>query len=213
MQILQSQVDKGHLATMQTAPVFELTLFASSAVYALPALIAGTAFCCRCRKLSILHTMNGPDKAHVSQLHKHIYNKSPWLPFCYLVLQVLSYHVIPSGAVLSTQLMDGMNASTLLTGADPLTVRLNNGSVTFVGAVNNATVKTADIKAGASVIHVIDDVLLPESDEPAENVTAAQGPTAAPAAAAPAAPARSGAAAAATGMLTVLLGSAVALLL
>jgi hypothetical protein len=127
------------------------------------------------------------------------------------LLQVLSYHVIPSAAVLSSQLSDGQTVTTALADSTPLTVSLTNGSVTFVGPANNATVKVADIRAGASVIHVIDDVLLPQADESAANVTAAQGP-AAPAPAAPAAPARSSAAAAATGALTVLLGAAVALM-
>jgi hypothetical protein len=129
---------------------------------------------------------------------------------------VLSYHAIPSGAVLSSQLTNGQNVTTALVGAAPLRVRIANGSVTFVGPANNATVTAADIKAGASVIHVIDDVLLPESNAPAPKVTAAQGnATASPAAApAPSTAARSGAsaAAAATGILTVLLGAAIALL-
>lgn len=126
---------------------------------------------------------------------------------------MLSYHVIPAGAVFSSNLTDGQNVTTALTGGAPLRVRIANGSVTFVGPANNATVKAADITAGASVIHVIDDVLLPEAAESAPNVTAAQGPAAAAPAASPAA-ARSGAsaAAAATGLLTVLLGAAVALL-
>uniref|UniRef100_A0A383WMA0 FAS1 domain-containing protein n=1 Tax=Tetradesmus obliquus TaxID=3088 RepID=A0A383WMA0_TETOB len=129
------------------------------------------------------------------------------------LVQVLSYHVIPAGAVFSSNLTDGQNVTTALTGGAPLRVRIANGSVTFVGPANNATVKAADITAGASVIHVIDDVLLPEAAESAPNVTAAQGPAAAAPAASPAA-ARSGAsaAAAATGLLTVLLGAAVALL-
>jgi hypothetical protein len=128
-------------------------------------------------------------------------------------LQVLSCHVIPSAAVLSSQLSDGQTVTTALADSAPLTVSLTNGSVTFVGPANNATVKVADIRAGASVIHVIDDVLLPQADESAPDVTAAQGaPAPAPAPAAPAAPARSSAAAAATGALTVLLGAAVALM-
>jgi uncharacterized surface protein with fasciclin (FAS1) repeats len=32
----------------------------------------------------------------------------------------------------------------------------------FVGATNNAAVDVADVKVGASVIHVVNDLLLPE---------------------------------------------------
>lgn len=75
---------------------------------------------------------------------------------------MLSYHVIPSGAVLSSQLTDGQEVPTALAGADPLTVNLNDGNVEFEGANgSSATVTVPDIRAGRSVIHVIDDVLLP----------------------------------------------------
>jgi hypothetical protein len=95
-----------------------------------------------------------------------------------LFVQVLSYHVIPSAAVLSSQLSDGMNVTTALAGAAPLRVRIANGNVTFVGPANNATVIGADIRAGSSVIHVIDDVLLPTApagNATDDNVTAADG--------------------------------------
>jgi hypothetical protein len=101
-----------------------------------------------------------------------------------LPLQVLSYHVIPSAAVLSSQLRDGQNVTTALAAAAPLRVRIANGNVTFIGAATNATVIGADIRAGSSVIHVIDDVLLPTlpagnstGNSTAENVTAADGAT------------------------------------
>jgi hypothetical protein len=93
---------------------------------------------------------------------------------------VLSYHVIPSAAVLSTQLENNQSLPTALAGAAPLRVRIANGNVTFIGAVTNATVIGADIEAGSSVIHVIDDVLLPalgggNATDEAENATAADG--------------------------------------
>jgi hypothetical protein len=80
-----------------------------------------------------------------------------------LLLQVLSYHVIPSGAVLSSQLRDCLQVPTALpdAAAANLTVRVRNGNIDFEGATNDARVMTADIRAGASVIHVMDDVLLP----------------------------------------------------
>ena len=67
---------------------------------------------------------------------------------------ILTYHVLP-GAVMSTDLSDGMTAETV-----------NGQSVTIgVGdtvTVDGATVTTADIEASNGVIHVIDAVILPE---------------------------------------------------
>jgi hypothetical protein len=91
--------------------------------------------------------------------------------------------VIPSAAVLSTELENNQSLPTALAGAAPLRVRIANGNVTFISPVNNATVSGADIEAGSSVIHVIDDVLLPaqvtlgggNATDEAENATAADG--------------------------------------
>jgi uncharacterized surface protein with fasciclin (FAS1) repeats len=91
---------------------------------------------------------------------------------CTHVLQVLSYHVIPSGAVLSSQLQNGQQVPTALAGAGPLTVSLQGGSVSFQGAGSSATVVAADIKAGMSVVHVVDDVLLPAGVGSAEEAAA-----------------------------------------
>jgi hypothetical protein len=41
-------------------------------------------------------------------------------------------------------------------------VKLSNGGVAFKGAGSSARVVTPNIRVGASVVHVIDDVLLPE---------------------------------------------------
>lgn len=84
---------------------------------------------------------------------------------------MLSYHVIPSGAVYSANLTDGQQVPTALAGADPLTVALTNGSVIFEGAQNNATVTVPNIKAGKSVIHVVNDVLLPAGVGNSTNAT------------------------------------------
>jgi uncharacterized surface protein with fasciclin (FAS1) repeats len=75
---------------------------------------------------------------------------------------VLSYHVIPSGAVLSSALKNGEELTTALADAKPLKVKLESGKKPrFVGATNTATLQVADVKIGASVIHVINDVLMP----------------------------------------------------
>ncbi|WIA32299.1 hypothetical protein OEZ86_003144 [Tetradesmus obliquus] len=82
-----------------------------------------------------------------------------------LLTKVLQYHVIPAGAVMSSQLKDNQTFTTALAGAAPLTVRVKSKEgktyVKFIGATNWAKVVTADIKAGNSVVHIVKDVLLP----------------------------------------------------
>ena len=79
--------------------------------------------------------------------------------------EVLAYHVIPSAAIFSTDLVDGAVVTTL--GGAELTVDLTSapGSVIFDGIGSDATVVIADVEAGDSVVHVIDAVLLPFSVE------------------------------------------------
>jgi uncharacterized surface protein with fasciclin (FAS1) repeats len=69
------------------------------------------------------------------------------------LVSILTYHVVP-GAVMSTDLTNGMEAATVQ-GA-PVTI-MTEGGVT----VNGANVVTADIAASNGVIHVIDAVILP----------------------------------------------------
>jgi uncharacterized surface protein with fasciclin (FAS1) repeats len=67
---------------------------------------------------------------------------------------ILTYHVVP-GAVMSTDLSDGMEAETVQGG----TVMIGTeGGVT----VDGANVVTADIEASNGVIHVIDSVIMPD---------------------------------------------------
>jgi uncharacterized surface protein with fasciclin (FAS1) repeats len=65
--------------------------------------------------------------------------------------------------VASSALKNGQEVKTALAGAAPLTVKLSESKgVVFKGAGSKARVVTADIKVGSSIIHVIDDVLIPE---------------------------------------------------
>lgn len=74
--------------------------------------------------------------------------------------QILLYHVV-AGKVMSTDLSDGMMADTVQ--GSPITISIADGAV----KVNDAQVIVADIEASNGVIHVIDAVILPPSDEEA----------------------------------------------
>jgi uncharacterized surface protein with fasciclin (FAS1) repeats len=69
--------------------------------------------------------------------------------------QVLLFHVA-SGQVLSSQLTNNQNVTTLRTGARPLVVNLTGGV-----RIDNSNVIAADVRATNGVVHVINAVLLP----------------------------------------------------
>ena len=69
--------------------------------------------------------------------------------------QVLLFHVA-SGQVLSTQLTNGQNITTLRAGARPLVVNLTGGA-----KIDSSNVVAADVRGLNGVVHVIDAVLLP----------------------------------------------------
>ncbi len=71
-----------------------------------------------------------------------------------LLTEVLLNHVV-EGAVLSSDLEDGMEIETL--GGGTLTVSINGNTV----MIGDATVVMADVEASNGVIHAIDTVLLP----------------------------------------------------
>ncbi|MCV3270336.1 fasciclin domain-containing protein [Roseobacter sinensis] len=70
------------------------------------------------------------------------------------LIAILTYHVVP-GKVMSTDLSDGMSATTVQGG--DLTVDLSDGV-----KINEASVTSADVEASNGVIHVIDTVILPD---------------------------------------------------
>ena len=78
---------------------------------------------------------------------------------------VLLYHVVPGVAAYSTDLFDGQVIPTALEGLG-LTVDLSDG-VVIGGVGSDAAVIIPDVPACASVVHVIDAVLLPFSLAPA----------------------------------------------
>ena len=71
-----------------------------------------------------------------------------------MLVSILTYHVV-AGKVMSTDLSDGMKATTV-NGA-PITIGVSDAGV----MINNAKVTAADIAASNGVVHVIDTVILP----------------------------------------------------
>jgi len=75
-----------------------------------------------------------------------------------VVRRILLYHVIGGLRVESSDITDGSTATTALSTNDILTFGVSGGTVT----VNDATVTTADVMASNGIIHVVDNVLVPE---------------------------------------------------
>ncbi|CAK9872613.1 unnamed protein product [Sphagnum jensenii] len=73
---------------------------------------------------------------------------------------ILLYHIVTKPYTAS-QLTNGLNLETELSGYN-LTVSINStGSVVIVGGASNATVVTPNIQVCGSVVHIINAVLLP----------------------------------------------------
>ena len=70
--------------------------------------------------------------------------------------------MIPGAALMASDLEDGQTAETLLPN-NSLTVEKNGDSVCFIPAGNGpkACVVVADVCAGKSYVHIIDQVLVP----------------------------------------------------
>lgn len=75
-----------------------------------------------------------------------------------LLTSILGYHVVAGAAVRSSDLTNGQTVTTLQ-GQD-LVIGVSGSTVT----VNGATVVSANIEATNGIIHVIDEVLVPEVD-------------------------------------------------
>ena len=71
------------------------------------------------------------------------------------LVAVLTYHVVP-GKVLSTDIMRGSNSVATVQGSS-VTIMKSYDAV----KINQATVVMADVEATNGVIHIIDEVLLP----------------------------------------------------
>ena len=71
------------------------------------------------------------------------------------LVAVLTYHVVP-GKVLSTDIMRGSNSVATVQGSS-VTIMKSYDAV----KINQATVVVADVEATNGVIHIIDEVILP----------------------------------------------------
>ncbi len=77
-----------------------------------------------------------------------------------LLTTILTYHVVPAVAM-SGDLTDGQKIKTVQ--GTELTVKLQDGKVWIVDAKGGmAQVTTADVKASNGVVHIIDNVLMPQ---------------------------------------------------
>lgn len=87
----------------------------------------------------------------------------PWLPSVSYT-QVLSYHVVPAAALTSNQLQE-VAYNTALAGQAVTVDKRPSGGVGITGGSpqNVATVIVPNIRAGRSIIHVIDTVLVPSA--------------------------------------------------
>jgi len=77
-----------------------------------------------------------------------------------LLTKVLQFHVVPGKAALAADLKDGQVLPTALTGQS-LTANVKGSDVSVTGGKVTAKVVKPDIKAGKSVVHVVDSVLVP----------------------------------------------------
>lgn len=78
-----------------------------------------------------------------------------------LLAVILTYHVVPGAAAMSTDLSDGQSLTTLQ--GSTLTVSTTGG--VFIGDATDtdAQVTTADVETSNGVVHIIDKVLLPQA--------------------------------------------------
>ncbi len=79
---------------------------------------------------------------------------------------ILLYHVIGGASVDSTTAISLAGQSVTMANGDDVSISLVDGAL----LVNDSTVTATDIVASNGIIHVIDTVLLPPADEPAEPV-------------------------------------------
>ncbi|WIA36152.1 hypothetical protein OEZ86_007498 [Tetradesmus obliquus] len=78
-----------------------------------------------------------------------------------ILTEIMQYHIVPAGALLSTQLKAGQKLTTSLARAEPLVIKMIGGAPNISTPHSDAGIVVPNIKFGKSVVHVIDDVLEP----------------------------------------------------
>eukprot|EP00197_Chlamydomonas_leiostraca_P013647 CAMPEP_0202860820 /NCGR_PEP_ID=MMETSP1391-20130828/2407_1 /ASSEMBLY_ACC=CAM_ASM_000867 /TAXON_ID=1034604 /ORGANISM="Chlamydomonas leiostraca, Strain SAG 11-49" /LENGTH=724 /DNA_ID=CAMNT_0049540077 /DNA_START=31 /DNA_END=2205 /DNA_ORIENTATION=- len=81
-----------------------------------------------------------------------------------IVAGILALHVVPT-ALLSSELTDGMELTSLAGPDYKLKVSIKDGVVEIIAPGSDAVVITPNIIGGKSVAHVVNDVLLPADEE------------------------------------------------
>lgn len=78
--------------------------------------------------------------------------------------QIVLYHFVPGINTPSSQLVAFLPTNLQTIQGSSLLAKLDDGSIVFQGFSTNATVIAPDITAGTGIIHIIDNVLLPDLD-------------------------------------------------
>lgn len=78
-----------------------------------------------------------------------------------LLGDLLAYHLVPDAAYTSSQLLPGLNMSTLLEGEALLVFKPANITRLATSSGQKARVVEADLKAGKALVHIIKGVLVP----------------------------------------------------
>jgi uncharacterized surface protein with fasciclin (FAS1) repeats len=83
------------------------------------------------------------------------------------ILSDILLHHVYSGSVMSADLTDGMMVK--MVNGDNITLSVSNGVLGTTVSIGNATVTGADVLTANGVIHVIDKVLLPPTEDIADS--------------------------------------------
>uniref|UniRef100_A0A7S0RF88 FAS1 domain-containing protein n=1 Tax=Chlamydomonas leiostraca TaxID=1034604 RepID=A0A7S0RF88_9CHLO len=94
-----------------------------------------------------------------------------------IIAATLRYHVAKDGGLRADQLSNGQSLATLLSGRS-LSVQVDGTGVSIRGDLSTGMVTRANIVAGKSVIHIVDEVLVPNI---APNAAASPPPSPSPA--------------------------------
>eukprot|EP01026_Neomeris_dumetosa_P078715 TRINITY_DN853_c0_g1_i1.p3 TRINITY_DN853_c0_g1~~TRINITY_DN853_c0_g1_i1.p3 ORF type:complete len:308 (-),score=64.37 TRINITY_DN853_c0_g1_i1:362-1285(-) len=122
---------------------------------------------------SLVATVFAPTNVAFEKVIKQFNTTAEALLADQFLASILLYHVVPEVVVFSKDLVDGASVTTLL-GQD-VTVDLTDG-VVIKGFGSSANVVIPDVEACKAVVHVIDEVLLPNFEVIPESAIIGSGP-------------------------------------